>query len=131
MRIRVQKWGNSLAVRIPRSFARETALKEGTEVELELENALRDLQLLLLQAPDAGSLDPGTGGLRKVRIPDPERGKGKRSGARVHYLWIPSVSLIYLLYVYTKNESSTPSRTEKRQLRAVVEAIKREWMPST
>ena len=38
MRIRVQKWGNSLAVRIPRSFARETALKAGTEVELQLEN---------------------------------------------------------------------------------------------
>jgi antitoxin MazE len=38
VRIRVQKWGNSLAVRIPRSFARETSLKEGGEVELELEN---------------------------------------------------------------------------------------------
>jgi antitoxin MazE len=38
VRIRVQKWGNSLAVRIPRSFARDTALNEGTEVELELED---------------------------------------------------------------------------------------------
>ena len=38
MRIRVQKWGNSLAVRIPKAFARETALDQGAEVELELEN---------------------------------------------------------------------------------------------
>lgn len=38
MKVRVQKWGNSLAVRIPRSFARETALEDGAEVELELEN---------------------------------------------------------------------------------------------
>ena len=38
MRIRVQKWGNSLAVRIPKSFARETALHQGAEVELELED---------------------------------------------------------------------------------------------
>ena len=38
MRIRAQKWGNSLAARIPKSFARDTALTEETEVELELEN---------------------------------------------------------------------------------------------
>lgn len=37
MRIRVQKWGNSLALRIPRSFALETALDTGAEVDLTLE----------------------------------------------------------------------------------------------
>jgi len=37
MRIRVQKWGNSLAVRIPKSFARETAIEDGAEVDLALE----------------------------------------------------------------------------------------------
>ena len=94
---------------------------------LGLEDAVRDLQLLLLQVPDVGDLDPGTGGLRKVRIPDPRRGKGKRSGARVHYLWLPSVSVIYLLSVYSKGESSTLRPTEKRQMRAVVKAIRREW----
>lgn len=30
----VQKWGNSLAVRIPRSLARETRLSSGRAVEL-------------------------------------------------------------------------------------------------
>ena len=38
MRVRVQKWGNSLALRIPRSFARETALDPGAEVDLTLED---------------------------------------------------------------------------------------------
>jgi antitoxin MazE len=38
MRARVQKWGNSLALRIPKSFASETALDQGAEVELTLEN---------------------------------------------------------------------------------------------
>jgi antitoxin MazE len=38
MRTRVQKWGNSLALRIPKSFAVETALGEGAEVELTLED---------------------------------------------------------------------------------------------
>jgi antitoxin MazE len=36
MKTAVQKWGNSLAIRIPRSFARETRLGNGTEVDLQL-----------------------------------------------------------------------------------------------
>jgi antitoxin MazE len=38
MRVRVQKWGNSLALRIPKSFAVETALGAGSEVDLSLED---------------------------------------------------------------------------------------------
>ena len=38
MRIRVQKWGNSLAVRIPKSFALETALDHNSEVDLALDH---------------------------------------------------------------------------------------------
>ena len=37
MRIRVHKWGNSLALRIPESFAAEMALGRGAEVNLTLE----------------------------------------------------------------------------------------------
>jgi len=36
MQTRVQRWGNSLAVRIPKSFAAETHLTEGALVELSL-----------------------------------------------------------------------------------------------
>ncbi len=36
MKTRVQKWGNSLALRIPQSFAAEVRLTEGTAVELSL-----------------------------------------------------------------------------------------------
>jgi antitoxin MazE len=34
MRTRVQRWGNSLALRIPSALAEETDLHEGTEVEV-------------------------------------------------------------------------------------------------
>jgi antitoxin MazE len=37
MRTRIQKWGNSLAVRIPRSIAADSRLAEGAEVEMVLE----------------------------------------------------------------------------------------------
>jgi antitoxin MazE len=36
MRARVQRWGNSLALRIPKSFATETHLDNGAEVDLAL-----------------------------------------------------------------------------------------------
>ena len=36
MKTSVQRWGNSLAVRIPRAFAAETRIEDGTEVELLL-----------------------------------------------------------------------------------------------
>lgn len=36
MRVQVQKWGNSLALRIPRTFAVESHIDQGSEVELSL-----------------------------------------------------------------------------------------------
>ena len=36
MKTRIQKWGNSLALRIPKSFAAETHLEQGTLVEVSL-----------------------------------------------------------------------------------------------
>jgi len=36
MRTRVQKWGNSLALRIPKSFANEVGLQKETAVEVSL-----------------------------------------------------------------------------------------------
>lgn len=37
MKIQIQKWGNSLALRIPKSFAIETKIEQGTTVEVTLE----------------------------------------------------------------------------------------------
>ena len=36
MKTRVQRWGNSLAVRIPKSFAEEVGLMDGSPVEMRL-----------------------------------------------------------------------------------------------
>ena len=36
MKTRVQKWGNSLALRIPKSFADEAGLQKETSVEISL-----------------------------------------------------------------------------------------------
>ena len=36
MRVKVQKWGNSLALRIPRSLAVESQIEKGSEVNVSL-----------------------------------------------------------------------------------------------
>jgi len=36
MHTQVQKWGNSLAIRIPKSFAKETNIDKGSFVDLSL-----------------------------------------------------------------------------------------------
>lgn len=38
MEPRVQKWGNSLAIRIPKPLAQQLGLTEGTPVEVEADN---------------------------------------------------------------------------------------------
>ena len=57
---------------------------------------------------------PGCGGLRKVRIADPRRGKGKRGGIRVIYLHVPEASVVYLM-ISTARESRTTCRPATRK----------------
>jgi antitoxin MazE len=45
MKAKIQKWGNSLAVRIPKSFAVETQMKQDAVVDLSLLNGQIIVQL--------------------------------------------------------------------------------------
>ena len=38
MQTKIQKWGNSLGLRIPRSYAVEAQVKEGSTVDVSVEN---------------------------------------------------------------------------------------------
>ncbi len=38
MQTKIQKWGNSMAVRIPSAFVKETQVAYGTTVDLSVEN---------------------------------------------------------------------------------------------
>jgi antitoxin MazE len=40
MKTKVQKWGNSLGLRIPRSFAAEAQVEAGSTVNISVENGL-------------------------------------------------------------------------------------------
>lgn len=92
-------------------------------VQLDLEDDLRVLQHQLRENPTAGVLDPGTCGLRKVRVTVSKRGRGKRYGARVHYLHFPGDGMICLFNLYLKEEQSALTPAQKRRLCAFVDLL--------
>jgi antitoxin MazE len=59
MRTRVQKWGNSLAVRIPKTFAEEVGLKDDAPIEMRLVKGGLLLEPSSTWAPTLGELLDG------------------------------------------------------------------------
>lgn len=88
------------------------------------DESYREFQLALILNPVAGKVMPGCGGLRKIRYTDPRRGKGKRGGLRIIYLFIPEQEWIFLLDIYGKDEKDDLSREEKRVLARLADRIK-------
>ena len=84
----------------------------------------RDLQLLLLTNPRAGSVIKGSGGLRKIRFRT--KGKGKRGGIRVIYYFLDKKNRFYLLTLYSKNEVVDLKESEKSKLKRLMEAWRNE-----
>ena len=80
----------------------------------------RALQLELVARPLAGTVIPGTGGLRKLRWVAP--GRGKRGGLQVIYYYAASPAQILLLFVFAKNERSDLTPAQRAKLRAIVES---------
>ena len=85
---------------------------------------LRELQSILLDNPKLGDSISHTGGLRKIRIPMENKGKGKRGGARVIYVDVEVKETIYFVNVYSKDEKADLTPEEKKALKAVVKILK-------
>ena len=90
------------------------------------DDAYAALQKELMENPQKGNAMPGCGGLRKVRIADPKRGKGKRGGARVIYLYVPEAKWFFLLDIYGKDEKDDLTAGEKKELRMLVTELKQQ-----
>lgn len=85
---------------------------ERTRKDYMDDEAYRLFQQELMANPTAGDVIEGTGGLRKLRQPDPRRGKGKRGGLRVIYYWWSGGDQFWLFTVYDKNQADdlTPAQ---------------------
>ena len=88
------------------------------------DEALRELQNVLLNDPKTGDVIQGTGGLRKIRIP--MTNKGKSGWSRVIYVYIELKEIIYFINVYTKNEKEDLTEEEKKAFKAIVKKMKEE-----
>jgi len=86
-----------------------------------------EFQKELLRQPDKGDVIQHAGGLRKVRLRLP--GRGKRGGARVIYLLLAQYDVIVFFYVYTKAERENLTASQLKRLRNAVAVIKREFTP--
>jgi hypothetical protein len=89
------------------------------------DDSLDAIQRELLSDPQRGDVIPGCGGLRKLRVADPRRGKGKRGGARVIYLHVVEADVIYLMDIYGKDEREDLTADQKRILKGLAEESKR------
>ncbi len=79
----------------------------------------------LLRDPEKGRVIPQSGGLRKVRMRLP--GRGKRGGARVIYLHLPKHETIVFFYVYTKAQREDLSAEQLKRLRQAAGIIKEQF----
>ena len=85
------------------------------------------VQQSLLSDPQSGSVIRGCGGLRKMRWPDPRRGKGKRGGLRIIYLYLPEYERIVFLDVYDKDEADDLTPSERKEYAELANRIRLEF----
>ncbi len=97
--------------------------KQWKDLKLSEED-LRALENAILENPDGAPAIAGTGGIRKIRIPLP--GRGKRGGARALYVDFVAASQVFFLAVYAKNEQADLRPEEKKILKQLVEELKQQ-----
>jgi len=79
MRIKIQKWGNSLALRIPKAFAFQSRIRQDEYVNLTLDN---DKIIVEPVEEKKYSLEELVSGIKKSNL-HKEIGFGKKVGAEL------------------------------------------------
>lgn len=88
------------------------------------DSVLADIQGGLRDNPVRGDMVKGLGGIRKARVSNPGRGKGKRGGFRYMYLYLERRSHIHLLVLIDKDEQEDLNPAQRSFLRQLVDRIK-------
>jgi hypothetical protein len=81
----------------------------------------------LLANPRAGVVMTHTGGVRKIRAAQEERGKS--GSARVAYLYVEEQATVYFIIAFPKNVQGNLTAEQKKQIRSLVAGIKQEEWP--
>jgi hypothetical protein len=86
-------------------------------------DGIQSVAMYLAGRPEAGKVIPDSGGARKLRWA--AKGKGKRAGARIIYVYVVIAARIYLIRCYAKNVQTDLTADEKKQLRQIAAHLKR------
>ncbi len=104
-----------MRVLLPRNFMRRVK-QAGLD-----DDDLAELISVVVSNPAAGSVIPGTGGARKLRVRLP--GRGKRGGGRVIYAIVLRSTALALLDLYAKNEKADLTAGERKAIAALLRDI--------
>lgn len=81
-----------------------------------------ELQVYLMERPDAGKIIRCSGGIRKLRWT--RQGKGKSGGVRIIYYWAKSNEQIFMLTLYSKSEQENITKSVLAQIAKSLENVK-------
>jgi hypothetical protein len=88
------------------------------------EDVLLEIQNDLLANPKRGKVMEGTAGVRKARVANPARGKGKSGGFRYLYFYIEQDGQIFLLMIFSKDEQDDLTAEQKKKLANAVRELR-------
>jgi hypothetical protein len=103
------------------------ALFERTRKGVLTDAEMKEVEDELLANPRAGVVMANTGGVRKVRAAQGQRGKS--GSARVAYLYVEEQATVYFIIAFPKNVQGNLTDAQKKQVRAMVAQIRNEGWP--
>jgi len=94
------------------TFIESAAFERARDVYLD-DDEYAELQLFMMENPEAGRVTPGSGGVRKLRWK--RKGMGKRGGLRVIYLVRYRPNEFWMLTLYAKaRQDNVPAHILKQ-----------------
>ena len=88
---------------------------------------LHDVEVLIMAAPKAGKVIPGTHGLRKIRFAPMDWNVGKSGALRICYVYFEAHSKVLLTIVYPKGRKTTITPREKAMINRLIDSIEQEF----
>lgn len=87
---------------------------------------LCELQVNILQKRGRIAKPKKLGGVQKIRMPNPGRGKGTSGGFRVYFVHYPDLEVVVLALISDKDVEDNISDEEKKRLRSLASDLKKE-----
>lgn len=87
------------------------------------DDALRELETLILHDPDAGAVMAGTGGLRKLRFSPSRWRRGKRGALRIGYTHDRDLEKVFVIAAYAKNEKANLTPRERSEIKRLLDLL--------